>query len=323
MAISAILTETSHSSQPQDVGPARSPGHSIRDRSAKQRALPIDKPARPFVSRCFEVKLPCVSKMVYISLAHRCKVWTEGDTGTTGRIGRSRIAADAGLTLTTLKVHLSILVSAGLISIKRTGRTNDYTVRVPSLALKDSNRSTTANLTGHQSHVSFHEPWKAAGVSRATWYRDRARTGPKQGDGRPRIYASDAERLRAWRETKRETDGQAHGPSDGQAHGPSTEGGSQGVQRTKRNARASCSTCTRTWPASYGAECYHCANQPQPPQRESSAPRPNWNPDGYRGTRIRNCPQCHSLERGFEDRCQSCDWTRAAWEARATRGQTE
>ena len=36
MAISAILTETSHSSQPQDVGPARSPGHSIQDRSPKQ-----------------------------------------------------------------------------------------------------------------------------------------------------------------------------------------------------------------------------------------------------------------------------------------------
>ena len=50
-----------------------------------------------------------------------------------------------------------------------------------------------------------------------------------------------------------------------------------------------------------------------------AARRPNdkpANPDGYRGTRIRNCPQCLSLERGFEDRCQSCDWTRAAWEAR-------
>ena len=36
MAISAILPETSHSLNPQDVVPARSPGHSIRDRSAKQ-----------------------------------------------------------------------------------------------------------------------------------------------------------------------------------------------------------------------------------------------------------------------------------------------
>ena len=227
------LPETSHPAQPLNLGAATSPGHTIRDCSAKQRALPIEKPARPFVSRCFEVKLPCVTKMVYISLAHRCKVWTEGDTGTTGRIGRSGIAADAGVTLTTLKVHLSILVLAGLVSIKRTGRTNDYTVRVPSSALKDANRSTTAKLTGHQSHLKTGEPWKAAGVSRATWYRDLARTGPKKGHGRPRIYASDAERLRAWRETKSETDGQAHGPSDGQAHGPSTEGGSEGV-RTKR-----------------------------------------------------------------------------------------
>ena len=32
--------------------------------------------------------------------------------------------------------------------------------------------------------------------------------------------------------------------------------------------------------------------------------------------RIRNCPQCHAYERGHDDTCQSCDWTREAWEAR-------
>ena len=40
------------------------------------------------------------------------------------------------------------------------------------------------------------------------------------------------------------------------------------------------------------------------------------NPDGYRGGRIRNCPQCHTHERGHEDTCQYCDWTREAWDAR-------
>ena len=31
--------------------------------------------------------------------------------------------------------------------------------------------------------------------------------------------------------------------------------------------------------------------------------------------RIRNCPQCHAQERGHDDTCDACDWTRAAWEA--------
>ena len=31
---------------------------------------------------------------------------------------------------------------------------------------------------------------------------------------------------------------------------------------------------------------------------------------------IRNCPQCHALEREHDDRCAHCDWTREAWEKR-------
>ena len=33
-------------------------------------------------------------------------------------------------------------------------------------------------------------------------------------------------------------------------------------------------------------------------------------------SRIRNCPQCHAQERGHDDRCDHCDWTREAWDAR-------
>ena len=32
--------------------------------------------------------------------------------------------------------------------------------------------------------------------------------------------------------------------------------------------------------------------------------------------RIRNCPKCHTQDRGHEDTCQQCDWTREAWEAK-------
>ena len=33
-------------------------------------------------------------------------------------------------------------------------------------------------------------------------------------------------------------------------------------------------------------------------------------------SRIRNCPQCHADERGHDDTCDHCDWTREAWDAR-------
>ena len=46
----------------------------------------------------------------------------------------------------------------------------------------------------------------------------------------------------------------------------------------------------------------------------------NLPPDGYRGSRVRNCPQCHAEDRGHEDTCQHCSWTRAAWDARSTDG---
>ena len=84
-------------------------------------------------------------------------------------------------------------------------------------------------------------------------------------------------------------------------------------------ARASCPNCKRTWPAKDGTVCYQCDDLPQ--RLSSTAiPEPDTeqttNPDEYRGSRIRNCPQCHAYERGYDDTCQSCDWTREAWEAR-------
>ena len=32
--------------------------------------------------------------------------------------------------------------------------------------------------------------------------------------------------------------------------------------------------------------------------------------------RVLNCPKCHSVDRGHDDTCQHCDWTRDAWEAK-------
>ena len=94
---------------------------------------------------------------------------------------------------------------------------------------------------------------------------------------------------------------------------PRTEPQKNHVGSSSR-ARVEC-PCGNSWPdkAEYGTTCYKC-------NRSTSTATPTEetviNPDGYRGGRVRNCPQCHTLERGHEDTCQHCDWTRAAWEAR-------
>ena len=36
------------------------------------------------------------------------------------------------------------------------------------------------------------------------------------------------------------------------------------------------------------------------------------------GPQIRNCPQCHALDREHDDTCAHCDWTREAWESRSS-----
>ena len=44
------------------------------------------------------------------------------------------------------------------------------------------------------------------------------------------------------------------------------------------------------------------------------APAP---PTSQETVRIRNCPKCHTLDRGHDDTCQHCDWTREEWDAGA------
>ena len=279
---------------PPDVAAAPPDPLIIRDRSAKQRTLPTDKPARPFVSRCFEVKLPCARKMVYIALAHRCEVWTKGTEGDVGRISRRRLAADAGLSIRKLKLQIESLVSDELVTIKRTGRTNSYIVRIPAAALA------LANANIHAPHEVI-DPWKAAGVSRATWYRDRARTQPKMTHGGARLSPT----LTRSESGSSETDDPTGGPSVDPTGGPSTEGGSVGrtksTQRavptqlrtgpTPESARARCKRCEHTWQAKDGTACYTCGFDPgSTPADADARPTDDTPADGYQGTRRRNCP---------------------------------
>lgn len=311
------LSENSDPAQTQNLGVKAAPAPNIRDRSAKQRALPIDKPARPFVSKCVDVNAGGpLETLIYLCLAARCRAFVDGDTAQC-RIGRERLRADTKMGVTAFESHLAVLLATGLVSVKRTGRTNIYTVRTVAAMLRASNSTTDPEAEP--------ESWKAAGVSRATWYRDRARTDPKKRPGRPRIYASDAERLRAWRETKPETDTPRGGVSDTPRGGVSTEEGSEEVRtsssvrpvrtqptRDTAAARETCESCGRSWPAKFGTVCHACGDRPQ---KRSTTPAAV--PSCCYG-RVRNCPQCHAYDRGHEDRCEHCPWTRAAWEARVT-----
>ena len=82
-------------------------------------------------------------------------------------------------------------------------------------------------------------------------------------------------------------------------------------QSTKRRARETCEDCGRSWLAKYGPTCHACGDQPR-----ARATRTDTNPSGWWRPRVRNCPACHSSDRGHDDTCQHCDWTREAWDAR-------
>ena len=92
--------------------------------------------------------------------------------------------------------------------------------------------------------------------------------------------------------------------------GISNQRSNQEKSTSSSGARVVCQHCENDWPARFGTTCYQCGHKPS---TASPADEPTTdNPDGYRGSRIRNCPKCHESDRGFEDSCQHCDWTREA-----------
>ena len=247
--------------------------------------------------------------MVYIALAHRCEVWTKGAEGAVKRLGRTRIAADAGLGLTRTKQALATLVSNGLVTIRRTGRTNIYTVRIPAAALE------LVNTTPRRATLES-EPWKADGVSRRTWYRDRARTDPKTTHGGKRLEQSVSGEIPVSSGTNRTlssgtdgqtgspsdgqtgspSDGQTGSPSDGQTGSPST--GSVGSTRTSAT-RWTCPDCGNDWPKSYGPECHPCRDR----ARETAKPRATAQPTHDEPKR---CTCGEAYHQSYGRRCVDC-----------------
>ena len=130
--VTAILPESFHPAHPQDVGPARSPGHSIRDRSSKQLTFgPAEAvKSKPTIARlrdamdAFNIRGTC-RLVAYELLTY----WQPG-----GDVFPSvqTIADGLGLTPRVVQRHLARLERKGLwVRIARVNSTNLYELKLP------------------------------------------------------------------------------------------------------------------------------------------------------------------------------------------------
>ena len=128
----AILPETFDPTNPQDVGAARSPGHSIRDRSPKQLTFGPSEAvkSKPTLARlrdamdAFNIRGTC-RLVAYELLTY----WEPG-----GRVFPSvqTIADGLGLTPRVVQRHLARLERKGLwVRIARLNSTNLYELKLP------------------------------------------------------------------------------------------------------------------------------------------------------------------------------------------------
>ena len=128
----AILPESFHPANPQDVGAARSPGHSIRDRSAKQLTFGPSEAvkSKPTIARlrdamdAFNIRGTC-RLVAYELLTY----WQPG-----GDVFPSvqTIADGLGLTPRVVQRHLARLERKGLwVRIARVNSTNLYELKLP------------------------------------------------------------------------------------------------------------------------------------------------------------------------------------------------
>ena len=132
----AILPESFDPANPQDVGPARSPGHSIRDRSSKQLTFgPAEAvKQKPTIARlrdamdAFNIRGTC-RLVAYELLTY----WEPG-----GAVFPSiaTLADGLGLKRRMVQYHLARLERVGLwVRHGQTGTTNIYALQLPGLAV--------------------------------------------------------------------------------------------------------------------------------------------------------------------------------------------
>ena len=264
--VDAILTESSRPAHPQNLGAAKSPDPTIRDRSAKQRAFgPGEQPPLKIVSRSTQTRasnvarallvvanVPPIGYRVGIFMADHSRYATPADIRRNVSPGeifcywpQAKIAAKMGCSERQVRRGVRYLRESATMEVRQRVRPCEasYVFVQPVGSGVGSVRSDV------RSHVRSHtEP----------------RTEPQKNH-----------------------------------------------ERRSSRARERCERCGRSWPATSGTVCYQCGDQPR---TRSSTPAAAAGPDHY--GRLRNCPQCYTFDRGHDDRCEHCDWTREAWDAR-------
>ena len=267
----AILPESSHPANHQDVAAARSPVPTIRDRSAKQPTFgPVEQPPLKIVSRSTQTRASNAARAalvvanvtptgyrVGLFMANHARYATLSDIRRNVSPGeifgywpQAKVAAAMGCSERQVQRGVRSLREAGALEVRRRVR-----------------------------------PCEASYV----WVQP---VGSNVGSDGPCV-------------------GSGVGSDVGSHTEPRTEPQKNHVGSSRaREPRQTCPDCGRSWPAEFGTVCHQCGDQPQTRSTTPAAAS-----SCYR--RVRNCPQCHTLERGHDDTCQHCSWTRAAWDARA------
>ena len=133
----AILTETSHPANPQNLGAAPSAGHTIRDRSAKQRAFgPVSasKP-QPTLARLRDV---LTDLKVYGTCRHVAyELLTYWEPGGTVFPSVKTLAEGIGVDRRIVRRHVARLERIGLwVRVCRQGHSNRYELQLPGSEVK-------------------------------------------------------------------------------------------------------------------------------------------------------------------------------------------
>ena len=270
------IPETPDPAQPQNLGAAKSPGHTIRDRSAKQPTFgPVEQPPLKIVARSTQTRASnaararlVVSKVtptgyrVGVFMADHARYAKPADVRRNVQPGeiftywpQAKVAAEMGCSERQVRRGVRSLREAGALEVRRRVRPCEASY-VWVQPVRSDVRSDACVLSDVRSGV-------LSGV--------RSHTEPRTEPQKNHVGSS--------------------------------------------RAREICESCGHTWPAEFGTTCHQCggsSGKAHPPERATTAAAV---PSCY--GRVRNCPQCHAFDRGNDDTCQHCDWTREAWDARA------
>ena len=280
----AILTESFHPANPQNLGAAKSPDPTIRDRSAKQRAFgPGEQPPLKIVSRSTQTRasnvarallvvanVPPIGYRVGIFMADHSRYATPADIRRNVSPGeifcywpQAKIAAKMGCSERQVRRGVRYLRESATMEVRQRVRPCEA------------------------SYVFVQPVGSGVGSGVGSVGSGVGSVGSGVGSVRSDVR------------------------SDVRSHTEPRTEPQKNHERSSSRARERCERCGRSWPATSGTVCYQCGDQPR---TRSSTPAAAAGPDHY--GRLRNCPQCHTFDRGHDDRCEHCDWTREAWDAR-------